>query len=84
MATESNEMLEYADVQRALERCMAANPTDGAEHRLSKDASLIADILGEMIYLKVERLPSVGITEKRMQAFLRWQVAASAGANERA
>lgn len=68
------ENINYWDIQHALERCMASNPTDGIEHRLSKDASLLADILGEMIYRKVESLPVNGIAEKRIEAFMRWKV----------
>jgi hypothetical protein len=73
MAEESHSDLSYQDVQRALERCMAANPAEGVECRLSKDASLLADILGDMIYRKVESLPASAIAEKRIEVFDRWR-----------
>lgn len=75
MAEGASENLSYWDVQHALERCMAVTPTDGVEHRLSKDASLLADILGAMIYRKVEFMPTSEIAEKRIEAFVRWRVA---------
>lgn len=75
MNTEMPDILSYSDIQQALERCMAAEPVAGAEYALSKDASRLADILGEMIYRKADTLAVADVSEKAQAAFNRWKVA---------
>lgn len=69
------ENIAYNDVQKALERCMSAEPVAGSEYALSKDASRLADILGEMIYRKADTLAVADVSEKAQAAFQRWKVA---------
>lgn len=64
--------ISYMDVQRALERCMAAEPVTGKEYGLSRDASLLGDILGEMIYRRLDVIPLRFIEGGHLDAVNRW------------
>lgn len=64
----------YHVVQAALERCMAANPPEGAEFGLSRDASLLGDIIGEMIWRKLNEIPASVVTGKHQDALNRWLI----------
>lgn len=64
----------YPEIQQALERCMAAEPPHGVECRLSRDASLLGDILGEMIYRKLDSVLASAITGKHFETLERWIV----------
>lgn len=65
-------MVAYMVIQRALERCMASDPPAGIEHRLGPDASLLGDILGEMIYRKIDVIPLSAVSGKHLDALNRW------------
>lgn len=60
------------DIQQALERCMATEPVTGKEYGLSRDASLLGDILGEMIWRKLDKIPMRVIEGKHLEAVSRW------------
>lgn len=64
----------YSEIQQALEKCMAANPPTGVECGLSLDASLLGDILGEMIYRRLDEVPAAVITGKHLETLNRWMV----------
>lgn len=69
----STETVTYSDIQQALERCMSAEPADGIEYRLSKDASLLGDILGDMIYRRLVEIGTGELAEKHLDALRRWK-----------
>lgn len=62
----------YMDIQQALERCMAAEPAIGKEYGLSRDASLLGDILGEMIWRRIDAVPLKVIEGEHLDALVRW------------
>lgn len=62
----------YTDIQAALERCMNAEPAEGKEYGLSRDASLLGDIIGEMIWRKLDAIPVRSVTGKHLDALNRW------------
>ena len=66
--------IRYLDVQRALERCRAAEPVSGKEYGLSRDASLFGDILGEMIWRKINEVPAHAVVGEHHEALVRWGV----------
>lgn len=70
----ANETIPYMTIQAALERCMAADPPSGPECGLSQDASLLGDILGEMIWRKLVNVPASAITGKHLDALNRWLI----------
>lgn len=65
-------MLSFSTIQHAIERCITADPPHGLERRLSKDASMLAEILGEMIYRKVETISIETFTAAHQEAYRRW------------
>lgn len=75
------DVLSISDIQGAIERCIAAEPPHGPERRLSKDASLLAEILGEMIYQKAENIPIEAFTGAHLEVYRKW--ARTEGANTR-
>lgn len=69
---ENCEVVSFSDIQHALERCMAAEPVTGKEYGLSRDASLLADILGEMIWRKLNEIPMRVVGGEHLEAVSRW------------
>lgn len=72
MNTETREVISYSTIQQALERCMQVEPVEGKECGLSRDASLLGDILGEMIWRKLNEIPMSVIEGKHLEAVERW------------
>jgi len=66
------DMVSFSDIQRALERCMLAAPPSGIERKLSHDASILADILGEMIYRRLDAIPLKMLSERHRETYRRW------------
>ncbi|WP_341677612.1 DUF3717 domain-containing protein [Niveibacterium sp. SC-1] len=58
------------DIQRALQRCLAAEPPQAS--RLSADASALATVYAEMNYFRTAERRLEGLPEKQRDAFLRW------------
>lgn len=73
------DVLSISDIQGAIERCIAAEPPHGLERSLSKDASLLAEILGEMIYQKAEYIPIEAFTAAHQEVYRKWAHMAVAG-----
>lgn len=69
-----SEIISYHAIQASLERCMAAQPPEGIECSLSRDASLLGDIVGEMIWRKLTDIPMNAVTGKHLAALNRWIV----------
>jgi len=72
MSTSTETAISYMDIQQALERCMAAEPVTGQEYGLSRDASLLGDILGEMIWRKLDEIPVTVMEGRHLEALNRW------------
>lgn len=72
MNTNTQTSISYTSIQQALERCMAAEPVNGKECGLSRDASLLGDILGEMIWRKLDEIPMSVVEGKHLEAVGRW------------
>lgn len=70
----SNETISYMEIQGALERCMAVNPPSGPECGLSMDASLLGDIIGEMIYRNLDNISVSVVTGRHREALNQWLV----------
>lgn len=70
-----SEIVSYHAIQTALERCMVAQPPEGIEFGLSRDASLLGDIVGEMIWRKLDEIPMNIVTGKHLEALNRWLLA---------
>ena len=58
------------EVQRALQRCLVAEPPE--DFRLSPDASRLTTVYGEMVYWKESDRPLEGFSPKQQAAFERW------------
>lgn len=69
--------ISLADVQSALQKCLAAHPPEGLERVLCRDASLIADVFGDMLYFKETNRPMASIRSDRMSAIEHWLAAGS-------
>lgn len=70
----TTETITYLQIQQGLERCMAAEQPQGHERGLSRDASLLGDILGEMIWRRIDEAPLHAITGSHFEALVRWGV----------
>lgn len=68
------EMVALSDIQLAIERCMSASPPVGLECRLSKDANLLAEIFGEMIYRKLNEIHIRVLSGEHLEVYRRWHV----------
>lgn len=75
MSMETHDVISFSGIQQALERCMKVEPAEGKECGLSSDASLLADILGEMIWRRLNEIPMRVIGGKHLEAVGRWVVA---------
>lgn len=64
-------MVKFDEVQRALERCMAAEPPK--DYALSADASQLADVFAEMLYARSAERPLSEFKPKQLAAFERWK-----------
>ena len=58
------------DIQRALQRCLAAEPPQAL--RLSADASALATVYAEMNHFGTTECELEGLAQKQRDAFLRW------------
>jgi hypothetical protein len=66
------ESIELRVVQAALSRCMADSPPKGVEHGLSRDASLLGEIIGEMIWRNAESISAIELSDSHREALTRW------------
>ena len=62
----------FPQVQAALRRCLAEHPP--IELRLCPDASLLADVFGEMNYWGEPARALGRFTERQREAFERWHL----------
>lgn len=60
------------DLQAALARCMTAHPPKGQELKLHRDASLMADVFGVLIYEKAHLCDLAGLEDRHREAIQRW------------
>ena len=67
-------VVSYAEVQQAIARCVSAHPSTGKDLVLHRDASLLCDILGEMIYRRLDEIQASVIQGEHLVAFQRWRV----------
>lgn len=73
MASSLPEHVLYHDVQTAIMRCMSCEPTRKADYALSEDASLLAEVLGVLIWRKAHAVPTDSLTPQQREALLRWR-----------
>jgi hypothetical protein len=62
----------YQALQHAIERCITAHPASGRDLVLHPDASVLCDILGEMIYRRLDEIPEHVVQGEHRDAFERW------------
>jgi len=67
---EQTPMPSFEDFQRALQRCLAAEPPQAS--RLSADASALATVYAEMNYFGTAERGLEALPERQRAAFLRW------------
>lgn len=67
-----SETLRFDEILGCLERCMAAEPVDGACYALSRDASLLAEIIGEMNWRRLDSIPWRVLVGEHRDVVLRW------------
>lgn len=72
-ARESEERLSFAQVQRALMRCMAAHPPAGLELTLHPEANALADVFGLMSYTRMTDIERGALKPGQLEAFERWR-----------
>ena len=60
----------FNDIQKALVRCLSAEPPQN--YCLSPDASQITEVFAEMIYRHATEWPQDSMTEKQWAAFQKW------------
>jgi hypothetical protein len=63
-------LISFAEVQAALQRCLAANPPVNVT--LCRDASLLADVFGEMLFFREQERSLAPFSEDHRAAFARW------------
>jgi hypothetical protein len=68
-----NEVISLKTIQQAIERCCTVNPPNGIELTLHPDANLLGDILGEMIYRKLDSIPAHIVQGEHLAALDRWK-----------
>jgi hypothetical protein len=61
----------FEDVQKALDRCMTAQPT--VNYALSPDASQLGTVFAEMMCFKENDRDLNNFTPKQLDAFERWK-----------
>lgn len=66
-------MISIQDVTQAVQNCLVANPPHEGVF-LSRDASLLADILGGMIGRGMRAIEDDVLQGEHREAFLRWRV----------
>jgi hypothetical protein len=64
--------ISFADVQAALQRCLKEHPP--IEQRLCRDASLLADVFGEMTFGREQARAFAALSDDQRAAFERWHV----------
>lgn len=67
-------LVRLEQVQQAIQHSMSAVPPSGLDYRLSADASLLVDILGEMNYRKVAQVPLDTLDDRHQAVFQRWSL----------
>ena len=72
----TNELLTFAELNSALDRCMRAHPTIGDERRMHPDANVMADLWAPMVLGRKSEVPVAVVDERVMAAFRRWQTPA--------
>jgi hypothetical protein len=72
MDAETGDQITLAAVQAALQRCLEENPPSGEERRLCRDASLLADVYGDMSYNNELMRPLAAISQKHREVLERW------------
>lgn len=66
-------MVTFQDLQLAIKRsCGAVEPATGGGGKLPTDTNLLAEILGEMIYRKLDAIPVHVLQGEHREAFERW------------
>ncbi|MGC8855134.1 MAG: hypothetical protein ACP5OY_09545 [Halothiobacillaceae bacterium] len=60
------------EIIKALNRCMKQHPPEGIEKRLHPDANLLAEIVGEMCWRKLDDIPARVIQGEHLEALLKW------------
>ncbi|MEO1767942.1 DUF3717 domain-containing protein [Thiobacter aerophilum] len=61
------------EIIEALNRCMQRHPPEGIEKRLHPDANLLAEIVGEMYWRKLDDIPVRAIQGEHLEALLKWR-----------
>jgi hypothetical protein len=70
----TTEVLTFAELDAALERCMRAHPAIGDERRMHPDANAMADLWAPMVLRRQVEVLVAGVDERVLSAFRQWQV----------
>lgn len=68
-----SEVLSFVGLQAALDRCMAAHPVDGREHRMHADANAMADLWAPMALQSCQSVNLEKVDDHVFQVYLRWR-----------
>ena len=66
-------MIRCADIEFALDSCMKAQRPTGIEFALTRDASLLAEIVAPMWYYKRTEIDISELAPEHREAFNRWK-----------
>jgi hypothetical protein len=69
----TSELLMFAELDAALERCMKAHPTIGDERRMHPDANTMANLWAPMVLRRQSNVLVADVDERVLVAFRRWQ-----------
>jgi hypothetical protein len=70
----TTELLTFAELDAALERCMLAHPAIGDERRMHPDANAMANLWAPMVLRRQADVLVAGVDQRVLIAFRRWQV----------
>lgn len=61
-----------AQLERAINRARAVEPSQGTEAALSRDVGVLAGVYGRMIYFRAEALDWNALEERERAVLVRW------------
>lgn len=64
--------LSIGQLERAINRARAVEPSQGTEAALSRDVGVLAGVYGRMIYLRVDEMPWSALEERERAVLVRW------------
>lgn len=64
--------ISIGQLERAINRARAVEPSQGTEAALSRDVGVLAGVYGRMIYLRVDEMPWNALEERERAVLVRW------------